>query len=370
MVYDKILLENARKLFQKAKKRNLMGRFNEAREIAVQAIGMIEPNASDSYFDFLSYVYYFLGDTTTTLRYLAKEIRDLEEGRRRYGKTDEAYHYGSRYLDAHIDMLRGKSFQNSPKIGTTSTLVVFDLDGTLLQMNGYSWDYLSRMLGVNKEEEKKLEEEYKRRDIDYREWAGKVLALYKRHGIKKRHLDELIRNISIAPGAIETIEELKKRGKKIALISGSLDYLADAFFPKGTFDYVHINRIFFDSDGNLIGWETTPYGDGIYKYRGLHEICEPKTIINYKRKPNFVERPYAPYAGMFEPDDDGLEKLVTREPGHLFHRTVFVGDNDNDYEIAEAAGMAIAVNSSSEKLKSVCEISVNGDLRGILEYIG
>lgn len=386
MVYDRNLHDNVYNLFKKATKKNLMGRFNEARELAQKAIDMLETSNCEDYYETLAKLYFFIGNPLMFEKYTLQEIKSLEESRRRYAKTDEFYHYGSRYLDAHIERLEkslefdnhhflrfgsaNKITEQLPHINKTSTLVAFDLDGTLLQMNGYSWNHISKILGVDEKEEKKIEAEYREGNINYAEWASQILELYKQQGLNKKHLEDLISKISLVPGAKETIEELKTRGKKIALISGSLDFLVNAFFPEGTFDQIHINNMHFNSTGELSTWGTTKYGSDIFKAEGLREICEPK-VEWIRRDPSLpISIRLWDICGNDEENkfDFNFEQVVY--PGHQLNRTIYVGDNDNDVEVAKIAGMAIAVNSKSEKLKSVCEVSVEGDLRDILEYIG
>ncbi len=386
MVYNRNIHDNAYNLFKKATQRNLMGKFDEARELAQKAIDMLEASDSKSYCETLASMYFFIGNPIMFEKYILKEIKSLKDSRREYAKTDESYHYGSRYLDVHIARLeRSLEYDNShfwkagyankiveqmPLIEVTSTLVAFDLDGTLLQMKGYSWGYISKMLGVDKKREEEFEAEYRKGNINYAMWASQILELYKQRGLNRRHLENWVSKISLVSGARETIDELKKKGKKIALISGSLDFLANAFFPDGTFDYAHINRVHFNSIGELGTWETTKYGSDKSKAEGLREICEPKVEWIKRDPPLPISMRLWDICGNDEENefDFNFEQVVY--PGHQLHRTIYVGDNDNDVEVAKSSGMAIAINSESEKLKGVCEVSVNGDLREILEFIG
>ncbi len=387
MVYDRNLSDKARNLIGKAERKNLMGRFDEARELAQKAINALESEDCKDYYKTLAWAYFFIKNNRKCIEYLEKEICASKQWRKEYYQTDEAYMYGSRFLDASIsadekELMELKSgwltqrTAHHPRLEETATLVAFDLDGTLLQMKGYSWGYISKMLGVDEKKEEGFEAEYRIGNTDYAKWVSQVLELYKQGGLNRRHLEDWVSKISLVPGARETIDELKKRGKKIALISGSLDFLANAFFPDGTFDHTHINRVYFNSTGTLSDWIATPYGSDLAKRQGLLEICKPKKIVRYERNKNWEkiheewkDRLDLMYS-MWGPDDDGLTKVVTDYPGYQLHRIVYVGDNDNDVEVAKSAGMAIAVNSESKKLKGVCEVSVNGDLRGILEFIG
>ena len=49
---------------------------------------------------------------------------------------------------------------------------------------------------------------------------------------------------------------------------------------------------------------------------------------------------------------------------------MFVGDHDNDVEIAKTAGFSIAFNSKSEKLNDAVDVVIRKkDLKEILNYI-
>lgn len=385
-MYNRQLMDDARHLLVNANRKNLMGKFDEAKELAQKAIDTLETEDCKDYYKELAWLYFFIGNNGKSIAYLEKDISASKRRRKEYTKTDEAYRYGSRFLDASISVDENELTElksgwltsrtaHHYRLGETAMLVAFDLDGTFLKMNGCSWDYLTKALNLESEA-KKIEEEYRRGNLQYVQWANSVFALYQQKGLNKKHLEDLIRNISIAPGALETIQQLKEKGKKIALISGSLNYLVNAFFPEGTFDNIHINKVHFNSTGELSTWEATPYGDGRYKEAGLREICEPKKIISYKRNENWdrIHKEWKDHLDVFfgewGPDDDGLTKIVTDYPGHQLHRTIYVGDNENDVEAAESAGMAIALNSKSKKLKDICEVSVTGDVTRILEYIG
>jgi len=124
------------------------------------------------------------------------------------------------------------------------------------------------------------------------------------------------------PFAIETLNELRKRGHKLAIISGSLDIVVDHRLSEIEFDHVLINHIEFDSDGRISGGTPTPYD--------------------------------------LEGKADGLVELCRRE-GISTSRAAFVGDNSNDVWIARKAGLAIAFNCKSEELRAVCDREATAD---------
>jgi phosphoserine phosphatase len=135
----------------------------------------------------------------------------------------------------------------------------------------------------------------------------------------------------LMPGALETLSELKQRGLKLAVISGSLQIVLDKLLPDYHFDHVLISRMLFDDQGQLIGGVPTEF-DMAGKGAGLAAIAARESIP--------------------------LESCV------------FVGDNFNDISAMRVAGLGIAFNCKSEELAQVADVVVEGkDLRGILQHV-
>jgi len=79
-------------------------------------------------------------------------------------------------------------------------------------------------------------------------------------GATREHLSgEILGHLRLVPGARETALELRARGYRLAVISGTLDLTLDLLFPEHPFEEVYTNRIWFDERGLIAGWEATPY---------------------------------------------------------------------------------------------------------------
>ncbi|MBR9676267.1 HAD-IB family phosphatase [Candidatus Woesearchaeota archaeon] len=211
-------------------------------------------------------------------------------------------------------------------------LVCFDLDGTLIEDDegDVLWERMLIRIFGNKEFSDARYEEYKTGKIKFVEWVNIDLGEWRKASMTKKDVLEEAKNTILVPGAIETLEELRKRGFKLGLISGSVDTLLDAHGLRDYFDDIFINELIYDEDDKLSSWVVNPSGD---------------------RK------------------DVALRKICERE-GIPLERTVFVGDHLNDVAACKSAGLGIAFNSRVQELKDVSNVIIQEkDLRLILKHI-
>jgi len=212
-------------------------------------------------------------------------------------------------------------------------LVCFDVDGTLIDELTYIWDIIHKGIGIDKLIVAKAMERFYNGEITSREWAEHDINLWVERGVTKGDLIDLVKKLKLMEGAMETLLELKRRGYKLAVISGGLDTVLNHFIPDAErlFDHIMINRLFFGMNGKITGIEPTEFGADGYKA-------------------------------------EGLEKIALKE-GIRLNECVFVGDSDNDIEVTKKAGLGIGFNPH-EKLSKVCDIVVKKkDLREVLKYI-
>ncbi len=212
-------------------------------------------------------------------------------------------------------------------------LVAFDLDGTIVDGTASVWSTLHRFFGIDAHPERvALREQFRSGKITYGQWAIDDIKLLKKHGADRASMLKAFSSLKLMKGTNKTLKALKARGCKIAVISWSLQLVLEKLLPdyKNIFDYVYVHRLFFNSDGSIKNIVT----DSELKDKAalLEEICRREGI---------------------SPDE-----------------CVFVGDYDNDVEAAEIAGLSIAFNSKSEKLKKVCDVVIEKkDLSEILKFL-
>lgn len=212
-------------------------------------------------------------------------------------------------------------------------LICFDLDGTIIDDVVFIWDTIHDHYNIPKSKRQEAVEDFVSGKISYQQWANHDCKLLMAVGATKQGLLDSLKRMKLMKGAMETLEDLKNSGMKLALISGGIDFALDHMIPsnKEIFDDIFINYFIFDKKGKLIRINGTKYD------------CEHKATA--------------------------LKEIAKREKIKL-SECVFIGDNHNDAHAAKAAGLSIAFNSKSEQLNEICDIVIKEkDLRLILKHV-
>ena len=210
-------------------------------------------------------------------------------------------------------------------------LVCFDLDGTIVDDTEYIWYTIHEHLGIDPELVRRWHDMFLEGKISYGEWFQEDIRWWKAAGARKSDLMAAVGKLKLMQGAHETITRLKEAGKKVAVISGSLNTVIEHFFPESPFDYVFINKILFDASGDISGFEVSPF-DFEHKARAVRNIAA--------------------------------------EEGILLSECAFVGDNSNDIQAVKTSGLGISFNSKSEELDSAADIVIKDkDLREVLKHV-
>jgi len=179
-------------------------------------------------------------------------------------------------------------------------MIVFDLDGTLI--NGEIINELAKIANKGKDVAD-ITKEAMDGETNYEISLKKRVEMLK--GLKEEDLIKAIKNIPLMPGAKELVQEAKKIGYKVAIITGSFKIAADYFGKLLGADYVVSNDLIM-KDGIVTGKLREPIV-GEFKDRILERICEEEGI---------------------SPED-----------------CIVVGDGANDIELFKIAGLSIAFNA-------------------------
>ena len=257
-------------------------------------------------------------------------------------------------LPQHLDPTRkplewGDIFQRSSRASLPAQrrqlskpvrMVAFDLDGTLLQEEGYiwSWQLVWRFLkyddGIRAElMNRALNDEKHRNPTWYKDWCDESADLFRQKELKRSDFAQITKNLTVAEGFREVVQTLKNHNVKLVIISGGIDVFLDEKIPdwRELFDQVFINRFTFNKDGLFQRIESTVY-DFEGKWTCIENIC--------------------------------------RENGWHHDQVVFVGDGFNDEYVLGRVGKAIGFNASGDVIRRNADVKIEGnDLRSILPEI-
>ena len=211
-------------------------------------------------------------------------------------------------------------------------LVAFDVDGTLINSDDgrVVWQLLNERYDPELGNAKRFKA-YMRQEITYPQWVDLDVGTWVAADARRDDMARVItRHLHLVPGAEETIQTLARRGYRLAVISGTIDLTLELLLPEHPFEEVFTNKIWFDDDGSIAGWEATPFDmDG-----------KADALISLARS---MEIPLS--------------------------RTVYVGDNFNDVQVMGAAGLAVAFEPKGPEVEQAADRVLTGDLRGLLEIL-
>ncbi len=208
-------------------------------------------------------------------------------------------------------------------------LVVFDMDGVLTRCKS-SWYFVHRHFGTDNSENIRL---FNEKRIDYPTFMYLDVMLWKSKDphLTREKLSRIFERMELTYGALETIKKLKDDGKRIAVITGGLDILAEIVCRKLGIEDYFANGLETDSEGIITG-------------RGIVRV------------------------------DPYRKDLVIHELKHKFSlksdEVAAVGDGEVDIPMFSHAGISIAFNPLSPEVAKNATYTVYGeDLRLILNYI-
>ena len=130
-------------------------------------------------------------------------------------------------------------------------LVCFDVDGTLIEHPEHKvvWQILNRRFLGSDSVNKERYSLYSSGEISYSDWVAMDIGDWQRRGVTRDQVVAALGELRLVDGARTTLEELKARGYKLAVISGTLDISLETLFPDHPFDDVFCNKIRFGGDG-------------------------------------------------------------------------------------------------------------------------
>lgn len=214
---------------------------------------------------------------------------------------------------------------------TKFKLVMFDMDGTLIQGRGIF--IIAEKKGFKEELIKKIRD----KSLDFYQRSIDIAKLSK--GLNSRELLEIFRTIKLHEHVEKVITEIKKHGIKTAIATDSYKLFADDLKARLGIDYVYANNLI--TNGDVITGELEIHNTNLTEdfFSGrIYSICK----------------------------SCALEQLC-KELGISLGEAIAVGDGMVDIGMIKKAGIGIAFNAPDE-VQRHADIITN-DFRAILQYI-
>jgi phosphoserine phosphatase len=218
------------------------------------------------------------------------------------------------------------TLQSQKSYAVPKRLVVMDVDSTLIQAEVI--DELAKEAGVG-EKIARITHRAMNGEIPFTEALKERVGLLK--GLSDRTLYRVYKRIQFTPGAEPFLLALKKRGYKIALLTGGFDYFVSRFQKKFGLDYAFANGLEIKKN-QLTG-------------RVLGEI------VDGQKKRFFMEK-------------------IARMEGFRLNQVIAIGDGANDLFMIKRAGLGIAFNAKPSVRAKAPHALTQKSMTSILHLLG
>jgi phosphoserine phosphatase SerB len=218
-----------------------------------------------------------------------------------------------------------------PNYSTVPRLIAFDMDGTLIADRFIF--RLARRFGFEAELKERIA-----KDIPEYQKTKHIASLLK--GITVKDIIDTLDQIPLSVGVQKTVEELKKEGHVLAIISDSYTLVAEHLKEKLGFDFVVANKLIV-KEGKATGGIEMPLNWAKNRKGCLkHSVCKLNALISLSEK--------------------------TKIP---LKRTVAIGDNAADICMLRQAGLGVAFNPKTPDVTQNADITICNDMSQLLTII-
>ena len=110
-------------------------------------------------------------------------------------------------------------------------LVVFDLDGTLVEGHEPVWKRIHEGAGSDPDRRKRALMAGLSGAISYDAWFAEDVAMLRDAGATRESLRTVLSALQPTPGARELVDDLRAVGSKVAVLSGGLELVLQTVLP-------------------------------------------------------------------------------------------------------------------------------------------
>lgn len=204
-----------------------------------------------------------------------------------YGLEDDFSSMFTLYYKIHRKAGTNRSYQSQLPFSVNTRAVVFDFGGTLTQptLGPNTWERLWASVGYSNRETGKLHRDYMDRRITHQQWCDKTAVKLKEAGFTRHHLEQVAATIRPMPGLHETIDELRRKGIGLYIVSGNIREIIRMVLGQEFihFDEIKANDMLFEPDGlirEIRGHDFDFEGKADFLRRIFRERhCEPLEVL-------------------------------------------------------------------------------------------
>jgi len=155
------------------------------------------------------------------------------------------------YCNSHCFLTRNLSMKMKPKVGSKISLILFDMDGVLVDTIS-SWRFIHNYFSTDNQESVKA---YINGEIDDYEFIRKDVNKWRVNNISITNelLGTILKDISYMKGAEACLKRLYKKDIKTAIVSAGIKLLANRIAKELHIDYVYANELLVDMNNRLTG---------------------------------------------------------------------------------------------------------------------
>lgn len=128
-------------------------------------------------------------------------------------------------------------------------LIALDFDGVIVRQHS-AWETLHKALGTEQAAERNFRD-FESGWIDYAEFMRRDISLWGRRSCEE--VKQMLSRYDLDPEAETCIAELRREGRRVAIISAGIDLLVGEVARRLGIDYFVANGLETDGDGYLTG---------------------------------------------------------------------------------------------------------------------
>lgn len=195
--------------------------------------------------------------------------------------------YAEYYAQNHSLGNKRRTVQH-PMLKFETRIVVLDFDGTMTLATGGSttWELIWEHLGYSVNECAMYHSQFRNNLITHEEWCEITLEKFRSKGFNLAMIQDIAKKIAPILGLNELVANLRSRGIRLYILSGSVRQIIDASIDPVTameFEAIKANEFRFDADGTLskiIGTRFDFAGKADFLRQIVHEHrCSPMDVL-------------------------------------------------------------------------------------------